>query len=112
MKQFMIGILALTFLVFSSVALAAETKKATLGVKGMTCSGCALTVKSKVKKIEGISSIDVDLKAGKATFEYDPEKVSPEQVADEINEMGFKASVPERSKAAKEDELRSEETED
>jgi len=109
MKQFMIGILALTFFVFSSVALAGETKKATLGVKGMTCSGCALTVKSQVKKIEGISSIDVDLKAGKATFEYDPEKVSPEQVADEINEMGFKASVPETPEAKTEEEPQSQE---
>lgn len=99
MKRFTASALAATFLLLCTVAIAGETKKSSLDVKGMTCSGCARTIKSKVQKMEGISSIDVDVKTGKATIEYDPEKVSLNRVAEEINRMGFKASTPKIRKA-------------
>ncbi len=112
MKQTTIGALAFAFLLFSTVALASETKKAILGVKGMTCAGCVYAVKSNVKKIEGISSVDVDLKEGKATIEYDPERVSPEDLAKVINKLGFEASVPKAEKTAPESELKAEDPEE
>ncbi len=112
MKQTTIGALAFVFLLFSTVALASDTKKATLGVKGMTCAGCAYAVKSNVKKIDGISSVDVDLKEGKATIEYDPERVSPEDLAKVINKLGFEASVPKAEETAPKRKLQAAEPEE
>ena len=33
-------------------------------ISGMTCQGCAKTVESVIKKIEGVNQVDIDLKTG------------------------------------------------
>lgn len=101
MNRFLALVLVLALAGLTTIALAGETKKATLGVKGMTCSGCALSIKSRFKKVEGVSSIDVSFKNRQATVEYDPEKVSPHKFAEIINGMGYEAKLelPEKEKA-------------
>lgn len=98
MRKILVAV-ALVGLFFSTSAFAGDAQKAILDVKGMTCVGCSAAIQSKVKKIDGISSVIVDLKAGKATIEYDAEKVTPEKVAEKINEMGYKASISEDQEA-------------
>lgn len=38
-------------------------------VEGMTCAGCANTVKRKFEAIDGVKSVDVDLENKKVTLE-------------------------------------------
>jgi copper chaperone CopZ len=33
-------------------------------ISGMTCQGCAKTVDSAIRKIEGVEQVDIDLKSG------------------------------------------------
>lgn len=42
---------------------------------------------------EGIKSIKVDLKLNEGYVEFLPYKVTPEQIADQIEDMGFEAYV-------------------
>ena len=76
-------------------ALAAEnSKEMTLPVEGMSCNSCVAHVKSKLKPMEGIQQVSVSLEKRNATITYDPDKVSPEQVQEVINELGYKAGEP------------------
>jgi len=76
-------------------ALAAEKKSPEtipLAVKGMTCVSCEKPVKKALKKLPGVSGVKVSYKNGEAVIEYDPEKVTPEQMIDAINKTGYSAS--------------------
>lgn len=82
-----------------ATAMAAETapatasKTATLKVGGMTCAACSLTVRIALKKLDGVKSATVDVSAGRASVEYDPTKVKPEQMAEAVTKAGYDASV-------------------
>ena len=41
-----------------------STTKATYSVTGMTCSHCVAAVTEEVSRLDGVSSVDVDLNAG------------------------------------------------
>ena len=40
----------------------------TVQVKGMTCGHCVNAVTEEVSKVEGVTSVDVDLESGKVTI--------------------------------------------
>jgi copper chaperone len=61
MKKFLYGILLAVML--NSAALAAGTQY-TMRVDGMACPYCAYGIEKKLKKIEGVEEIDIDLNAG------------------------------------------------
>ncbi len=66
-----------------------------LKVSGMTCGGCAGTVKEKLLKLEGVKAAAVDYKTGDVQVEYDAKKTTPEKIVTAFNEGsgGFKAQV-------------------
>lgn len=51
-----------------------------LKIEGMTCSGCAVGVQSFLSDIPGIVSAEADWKTGKATIQYKPQIISPEDI--------------------------------
>ncbi len=65
----------------------------TLKVDGMTCGGCAGSVAGAAKAVSGVSSADVDWKAGTAVVRYRPETTDPQAIADAITKAGFRAAV-------------------
>jgi copper chaperone CopZ len=70
----------------------------TLTIEGMTCAGCAASVKLAAKRIEGVGDAVIDLDEGTAVVTYDPGKTTPETIARAITEeTGFKASVSPRA---------------
>jgi copper chaperone CopZ len=87
----------LALALFSAAALfgeEAKTEKVTLDVKGMTCSGCASFLQSKLGKTEGIKSVKVDLASDRAFVEYDPAVLTAEKVATAVDEKtAFTATV-------------------
>ena len=48
-----------------------------LRITGMTCDGCADTVKRHLRREKGVLAVDVDWKAGRAEIEYDPATAEP-----------------------------------
>jgi copper chaperone CopZ len=73
----------------------AATTVSTFAVQGMTCGGCEVGVKMKVKKLAGVESVDASHKEGTARVVYDPSRVTPEQIIAAIEELGYKAELQE-----------------
>ncbi len=63
-------------------------------IEGMTCGGCAATIKSSLATFDGIKDIQVDVAAGKAAVLYDSRKIGDvESLAQAITASGYAASV-------------------
>jgi Cu+-exporting ATPase len=59
-------------------------------IEGMTCSGCERTVSKVVSNIEGIASAKADLRSSTLSVEYDPSKVTIDEIKDAVNKVGYK----------------------
>jgi Cu+-exporting ATPase len=58
-------------------------------VKGMHCASCSNIISKKLKKLPGVESCDVNFATEKANISFDPEKVSVDQMNNEINKLGY-----------------------
>ncbi|GAB7351744.1 hypothetical protein MBLNU459_g2327t1 [Dothideomycetes sp. NU459] len=67
----------------------------TLSVGGMTCGACTSAVEGAFKDVAGIKSFSISLLSERAVIEHDPSLISPEQIAETIEDTGFDASVVE-----------------
>ncbi|MDQ1276602.1 MAG: P-type Cu+ transporter [Euryarchaeota archaeon] len=65
-------------------------KEITLGVSGMTCSACALNIEKILKKKEGVDSVAVNLELGRAKVIFEPSIVSPKEIEEAIESIGYK----------------------
>ncbi|WP_410509182.1 heavy metal translocating P-type ATPase [Methanosarcina hadiensis] len=65
-------------------------KEITLGVSGMTCSACALNIEKVLKKKKGVDSANVNLELGRAKVSFDPSLVSPLEIEEAIESIGYK----------------------
>ncbi|WP_228491851.1 mercury(II) reductase [Prolixibacter sp. NT017] len=57
-------------------------------IKGMTCDHCAQTIAKKFSGNEGIIANDISYPSGTGKFEYDPEKISKEEITAIIDSTG------------------------
>ena len=64
-------------------------------VEGMTCGGCEAGVKMKVKKLDGVDSVEASYKDGTADVTYDPTQLGPEQIIAAIEDLGYTAELQE-----------------
>lgn len=95
------GIVLLSFPSYSHIFYPDNSNKSTSGIemssiqqvnfeiKGMTCTGCEEHVKHAVNEVEGVTSVTASFKDGKATVQFDIQKVSKETIIDAINETGY-----------------------
>ena len=65
----------------------------TLKVDGMTCGACTSSVEAGFKGVDGAGAVTVSLMTNRAVVHHDPAKLSPEQVAEIIEDRGFDAEV-------------------
>ena len=72
----------------------AATKTTFIPVEGMSCSSCAATVKRAVKGLNGVTEVEVSLEHRGARVRYAEGKVTPDQIAAAINQLGYKAGHP------------------
>ena len=63
--------------------------KKTIPVIGMACSVCAANVERKLNSLEGINSATVSLAGRTALVDYDPEKITLEEMKREISNAGY-----------------------
>ena len=57
-------------------------------VKGMTCDHCAGSVTAEIKKIPGVTNVDVDVDAGRVTVQSD-QQVTDDAVVEAVEEAGY-----------------------
>lgn len=92
-SAFAMGGRALRPLAVSSAANSVRTERVTIAVEGMYCDGCAAGIKAMLKRTAGVLSADVSYEKKEAVVEYDSQKITPEKIAEAINNLGYKAKV-------------------
>jgi copper chaperone CopZ len=65
------------------------TQTLELTIEGMTCEHCVSAVKNALMGVPGVTSAEVDLKAGQATVVLDPEQASVESLVAAVEEEGY-----------------------
>lgn len=58
----------------------------------MHCASCAVIIKDRLEKMEGVHKADINFATEKAAVEYDTEKVSLERMNNEIGKLGYSMS--------------------
>lgn len=64
-----------------------------LDVRGMSCDHCKRAVTEALQRLDGVSAVEVDLAAGKATVSYDPDRVSLDALREAVEEAGYEVAV-------------------
>ncbi|CAH1112001.1 unnamed protein product [Psylliodes chrysocephalus] len=79
----------------ASLPLLTKTERSScyIDIKGMTCNSCVQSIEGMLSTKEGISKIKVHLKNQEGYVEFIPIKITPEQIAEQIEDMGFEAYV-------------------
>lgn len=64
-----------------------------LSIEGMTCGACTSAVEGGLEGEAGVKSISVSLLSERAAVEHDTSVITPEQIAEIIEDRGFGATV-------------------
>ncbi|HEX6601955.1 MAG TPA: heavy metal translocating P-type ATPase, partial [Solirubrobacterales bacterium] len=64
-----------------------------LPVEGMTCSSCAGRVEKSLNQLEGVEAT-VNFATERASVEFDPAQVAPEDLVEAVAGVGYSASLP------------------
>lgn len=75
-----------------------KCKKAVIGITGMTCNSCVQSIEKMISSVSGVVSIKVSLENENAVVFYRPDEITPENICNEIEEMGFEAKTSRSSK--------------
>ena len=71
----------------------------TLAVEGMTCGACTSAVEGGFKDVHGVKSMSISLLSERAVVEHDPSFLSPEAIAQIIEDRGFGATILETQRS-------------
>ncbi|OLZ09581.1 heavy-metal-associated domain-containing protein [Sulfobacillus thermosulfidooxidans] len=64
-------------------------ERVSLGVKGMTCNHCVMTVTNALKSVDGVKTASVSLDQELAKITYDESKTSLEQLKQAVIAAGY-----------------------
>ncbi len=68
-----------------------SAKTATFPIVGMDCASCAKNIERVVKKLPGVSSVQVNYATERGQVTYDDGQCSPNQIADQVKKLGYTA---------------------
>jgi Cu+-exporting ATPase len=71
-----------------------KTQTAVVPIKGMHCATCANVITKNLYRREGVIMADVNYATEKAVIEYDPEKVSVNDIGEAIKEVDYEPVLP------------------
>jgi len=66
-----------------------SVEKAVIGITGMHCAACAATVEKALKKVEGVSSVVVNLALEKAYVGFDPAQTVQNDLKTAVEKSGY-----------------------
>src|SRR3954468_17315704 len=64
-----------------------------LPIAGMSCASCANRVERSLNEVDGVMAT-VNYATERATVDYDPATVTPEQLVDAVESGGYTAALP------------------
>ncbi|WP_281975111.1 heavy metal translocating P-type ATPase [Halobacillus litoralis] len=85
-----------------------QKERVELDIQGMTCSACSSRIQKVLNKTEGVGQATVNLATEAGVVEYDPEKLSVEDIIGKVKKLGYEAVTKqdrEEQKEQKEEEL-------
>lgn len=59
-------------------------------IVNFSCSSCLSIIRRSLNKIDGIQAVGINYITDKVYVDYDPEKVTPEQIKRAISKAGYK----------------------
>jgi copper chaperone CopZ len=65
----------------------------TLSVEGMTCASCSVAVRTALKRLDGVREARVSVEEKRAVVDYEAARVTPQQMVDAVNRLGYRASI-------------------
>jgi P-type Cu+ transporter len=71
----------------------ASAERVELPIEGMTCASCANRIERRLNKLDGVTAT-VNFATERATVEFDPGAVVPEQLVGAVQEAGYSATLP------------------
>ena len=69
--------------------------KQKFAVTGMTCSACSAHVDKAVRKLDGVTEVNVNLLDGSMTVDWDG-ALTPEQIVSAVERAGYGAALARR----------------
>ncbi len=60
-----------------------------LSVEGMSCNHCKASVEKALKTLEGVEKAQVDLQKAEVEVEFNPDKITKEELQDAIRTAGY-----------------------
>jgi len=85
-------VLAILFFTGISAGAMEGSKRVCYEVEGMTCATCSLTLRTAVKKLDGIALVTASVAKKHAQVDYDPDKTDSSKILKKINSVGYKAT--------------------
>jgi len=65
------------------------TRTTVLGVSGMTCGHCEMSVQEALDELDGVRNVKAHHDTGDVEVAYDEDKVGTEQFQEAIEEVGY-----------------------
>ena len=59
----------------------------------MSCAACAATIEKNVRKLPGVSKVEVNLLANSMQVQYDSSLLNPQQIEKAVRNAGFEAEL-------------------
>lgn len=63
----------------------------TIKVEGMSCGHCQMAVNKAISGVDGVSNVEVNLKDGQVTVNFDEGKTNTDVIKAAVVEAGYKA---------------------
>ncbi|XP_073199100.1 copper-transporting ATPase 2 isoform X3 [Lepidochelys kempii] len=67
----------------------------TVNILGMTCQSCVQSIEGRISKVKGVVSTKVSLEQSNAVVKHIQSEIGPQEICQEIGDMGFDASIAE-----------------
>jgi copper chaperone len=69
-------------------------EQATLNVNGMSCGHCVNSIEGNVGKLNGVTTVKVNLNEGTVDLTFDPNSTSLKEITEVIEEQGYDVGKP------------------
>lgn len=76
----------------SATTAQANQTTAQFAIKNMTCATCPISVRTAMKRVDGVKSVDVDFATKIATVVFDPSRTTAQSVAEASTNVGYPAT--------------------
>lgn len=80
------------------------TEKVRYSVGGMSCSFCTQTIEKGYNRLDGVEKVNVSLSHEEALVEYDPDKISPQELRRTLTDLGYTVRDPDKGSSFEERE--------